>query len=497
MSLLDVFAYVFEADTKGFKRGVQEADKQAQDLDKTVKRADQSAAALGGQFRGLIMSAGQALAAYMSVSALMSASAAAAAYADEIGKVSSSLRVNASDLDAWSAAQASAGGTAQGLMSSVGKLRGMLDDLRTKGVSETAYTLQYFGVSLRNASGRMKEPLEILQSLSSRFERLSAARQVDLGKRLGLDDGTIALLQRGRRAVDELVERQRKLGQVTEQDTEISRKYAAQVEETRRAFGRLALDGNSVILPYLTRLYRWFADGIIWIRENQDLVTGFVIGVAGALTAYYLPAIVKAAAATLLWLGPWGLIAAAVTAVGAAIALLWEDLQVFLSGGDSMLGRWAAKWPIVGVAIRALTGDLDAVSEYAEKTMGGLIQRVRAVWETFVGWFRSLGEMFSGLLGGSAAGIMSLMGGGNIAADLSAGQIALSVGGAAPMAATSSSAISNSAFRGGDRTNTVQIDRVEVQTQATDADGISREIGASLDREMRFALDQFDDGVET
>lgn len=58
---------------------------------------------------------------------------------------------------------------------------------------------------------------------------------------------------------------------------------------------------------------------------------------------------------------------------------------------------------------------------------------------------------------------------------------------------TSSAAVTAGATN--NRSTSVQVDRVEVNTQATDADGIAQGIGGALEREMRSAADAFDDGV--
>jgi len=41
----------------------------------------------------------------------------------------------------------------------------------------------------------------------------------------------------------------------------------------------------------------------------------------------------------------------------------------------------------------------------------------------------------------------------------------------------------------------VNIGKVEVQTQATDATGISKQIGDTLHAQMRQAVNRFDDGI--
>jgi len=62
-----------------------------------------------------------------------------------------------------------------------------------------------------------------------------------------------------------------------------------------------------------------------------------------------------------------------------------------------------------------------------------------------------------------------------------------------PLASVTSNAISNS--RATNKTTSVQIDRVDVNTQATDAAGVQRALGEGLSAQIKGAVDQMDDGV--
>lgn len=44
--------------------------------------------------------------------------------------------------------------------------------------------------------------------------------------------------------------------------------------------------------------------------------------------------------------------------------------------------------------------------------------------------------------------------------------------------------------------NQVKIDKIEIQTQATDPQAISKSVGANLQSELKSAVANFDDGIE-
>jgi hypothetical protein len=71
---------------------------------------------------------------------------------------------------------------------------------------------------------------------------------------------------------------------------------------------------------------------------------------------------------------------------------------------------------------------------------------------------------------------------------------AMSRANAAPLNSTTSSAISNSSNLS--RETNVQVGEVNIQTQATDADGISRDIGGSLSEQLAQLENEFATGVE-
>jgi hypothetical protein len=76
---------------------------------------------------------------------------------------------------------------------------------------------------------------------------------------------------------------------------------------------------------------------------------------------------------------------------------------------------------------------------------------------------------------------------------LAAGKSALGQASGAALGAQTSNSISNTT-KGGKNTS-VQVGKVEVHTQATDAQGISKAIGGTMQTQMRQAVNNFDDGV--
>jgi phage-related protein len=332
-------------------------------------------------------------------------------------------------------------------------------------------------------------------------------------------------------------------------------------------------------------------------------VQGFAIGlgaaltlVAGILWGTYIPAWTAAAVAQAIALAPILAITAAVIAFGAAVALVWEDVQAFLHGQPSLLGELVKKYEWVAAAVRFIGDAWGWLKEAAGVAWSAIRDGAQAAGGFFEGFARVVTGVFSGIwqvagpilaliwdatmlllrvnitvfrgilavatevfqalapvvmpvlqgigdfvkwLGGVFAAVAkaiwgewgamfdrfverlnfviglvrSLMGLAEKARQGVEGAIDRSTGraearsatqqgqrqlaGAArnPLAAQTPNSVAASGRAGNTRQTNVKIDKVEVQTQATDADGISKSVGASLGQEMRRTAQDFDDGV--
>lgn len=234
------------------------------------------------------------------------------------------------------------------------------------------------GVTATSAGGQVKSAFDVLPELADSFQSMSANESFSFGKKLGLDQGTILLLQQGRVAVDDLVERQKMLGGVTQEGYEAAAIFNDQLDDSKRVFNSLWMSGNSTILPLLTDMLKAFEGVVLWVRQNQELVTGFFIGVAGAITIAYLPAITSAAAATLVAVAPFVAIGAAIAAVGVAVAILYEDFQAWTNGSSSLLGDVFGSFESFKVKVLAI---FDSISDKWNEFSDGFADSVKVVGE--------------------------------------------------------------------------------------------------------------------
>lgn len=530
MSILDTFLILFESNADDVKKGAREAEAATKGLDDKLKHANDSSDKLGKSFLSAAKTFAIAATAAFSVHRIAGAIFAQAELTDALGKTSRALDVNVEDLDAWGQAAARSGGSAAGFQSSLGALNRGMADFAAKGTSRVEPFFKQLGISMVDTRGKIRPVMDLLPELADAFEGLSKQESTGLGEKLGLDAGTIMLLQQGRRSVEDLVNRQKSLGVITERNVEVAEKFNDQWADTGQIFRGMYLAIGTMILPALTSFLKGFESVVGFMQENGTFIEGFFIAIGSVLAVVYTPSVITAAAATWALIAPYVAIGAVVLGVAAIFALAYDDIMNFLAGNKSVIGELAARWPIIGDFIRQAASAFEFFWDVAGAIFDLLFTRtsdagegfdrfgarISAAFEKVLPFFPvlvagintvgaafdaigagivatwngvlSLVEKVAGFLRGmSGAFNMTLMGG------VAAGQGALATAGASGIASQTATSISSR--RGGDRSTTVTVGEVNVQTQATDAEGVSKAIGQTLGDEMRQAADHFDDGV--
>lgn len=543
MSILDVFTFIFESDASKLKAGTDEAKKSADDVTKAMFDADHAASALGEGLKEVAIEAAAAIGALFAIDHVMDMVREQAEFADKLGKTAQMLEVNVSDLHAWGEAAARSGGSVEAFTESLKGVQAGLAMVATTGHSRAAPFFEELGIAMTDASGKARNVMDLLPEIASKIEGMGHAESTGLLRKMGFDDGTIILLQQGKKAVDELVARQKALGVVTKEDAEIAEKFNDQLDDVRQMLNRIYLTIGTLILPGFTWMLQKFEAVYMAIREHSDtfavLGKGLLI-VAGIITAVYLPAIASAAVATIAATWPFLLIAAAV----AALFLAFDDLITYLNGGKSIIGDFISQFPLLENSLRAAIGVVqyaadmivllmqaiwDAITlgpakafdlagergeEMAKRlreAFAGMKENIAAVadfltekWQGFLDLLKKIPDLISGLLS-KAGNFLGALGIGaaitaapaaalppDVQSGLAAGQSAIAETNT-PLSSLTGTSLA--AGNTSNSSNTVQIGKIEVNTQATDAQGISQGIGDGLDQHLRHALDQNSDGV--
>jgi hypothetical protein len=558
VAILDTFYLLFKSDAKELDKGLDESRKKAKDAAKEIGKADEAAYKLGESIGKSLRNLAGVVAGTLAVHALTESFMGAVDVADKLNESADRLGVNIETLSAWGDLTKKNGGSAEAFIGSIESLNRAMSTMEVTGKSRVAPFFKELGIDLESTANKGKTAMDFLPEIAASFETMDKQKSVAIGQKLGLDMGTIMTLQQGKRAVEELLAREKELGVVTKAQGEAADNFGDQMDDTRHALRSMWLEISTAVLPVMT----WFAKKVeelfTFFRENKHLIIGVFIAVGAAIAVFAIPPLLSMAAAALAALAPFLLIGAAIAALAVLFGLLYDDVVNFIEGNDSLIGQFLNEYPQIAAILEGI-GDVF-------KWLASVVSDVgQILWTAFVMVFQAAGTVIGGIIGfwveklsgvsvvfealgalvsgiftywidligkfldkfGGIVGIAKAVGGA-ISGALGAAKTAMGIGeGATPGPRQESGAtgpygvggaipglaegkqqlggISGSAIgtqsaaatgaRTSNKTTTVNVGEVKVQTQATDAAGISKSIGDTMGAQLRQAASNYDDGV--
>lgn len=357
---------------------------------------------------------------------LLSAAAAAAfsvfarfgeyvSQADSMGKLANALDVDIEKMHAWGEAAARAGGSVEGFQGSLQSLTAQLARQATVGTSRAARMLEGVGIDAGEI-GRQRQAFDVMMDLAEKAETMGKQEFFGLGRSLGLDQGTIMLLQQGRTALKDAIQAQKEFGVYTKEDAKLTADWNDRVADFGQVMKSFSAIIFRMILPAMTKFVEWINKGVAFLRKHERFVQAFFIGLATVITAILIPALVKLGIA---WLSnPMVLTVAAVVAALAALALIVEDLVVWAEGGESAFADfWEAifgspeeaqrTWEEIKTTAEETVNKIIEVWGKLKESIDNFIDMIKSAFESFFGWigekFDWLGNKISSVLNGAAA----------------------------------------------------------------------------------------------
>ena len=123
-----------------------------------------------------------------------------------VGKQAEATGIPIEDLQAWGRAADSLGYSSNEAKTALVALQEGMQEASLTGQGKMASMLQYVGISLHDANGKLRSSSDLMLELSKRFTGMSQQKAFYLGKMMGLTPDAIALLRKGRVLSDELSE---------------------------------------------------------------------------------------------------------------------------------------------------------------------------------------------------------------------------------------------------------------------------------------------------
>ena len=282
----------------------------------------------------------------------------------QLDRLSRNLGLEVSTISAWSNAAEQLGGSAQGLQGTLDMLSKSQTQLMLTGESSLIPYMSALGISLADVNGKARPVTDILLELSDRFSRMDRTTANNLGRMMGIDQGTLNLLLQGRKELELEIKRQKEQNAVTKAQAEEAVKLQraiVNIKQTFSAFGRTLLMEAIPVIEKVLGSLQTFAT---WAQANSEFIGDFLKIIAVGLGAIALAS------------APINLTAVAVLALAGAIALLWQDYQTWKRGGDSLIdwGKWQP-------AITAATNGIRDLRDIIE----GLFNSYTKLWKKVTG----------------------------------------------------------------------------------------------------------------
>jgi hypothetical protein len=420
VTVLETFFYLFDADARKLEQGLKEADRQNDKLKDDLDKTDEAAKMVGGSLLKMAYGLGAALGGILSVGAITAMTFEVADFVDNMADAADAIGVAVDELHAWELAVVASDGEQGAFTASLNQFNVGLQDIATKGKGRLLPFLKELGLSMKDVEEGSKDPTTALLKMSDTFSKLSKAEAAGLGAKIGLDQGTINLLTKGRQGVEDLIKEQRALGVITKEDAEKAAALDAEMKKWNATWATTKRELAMTLIPSLT----WFFDKlraiVNWMTDHKVAVLTFFGAIAAMLIGVYAPAAITAAAATWALIAPYVAVGAAIAAVAAVIALVADDLYNFMQGNDSVIGEIAKKWPIVGEVIRGVgdalawliafvasfaTSFVTLITEGPQAAIKSFNDQIRFLIDDISAKFPIVGDVFNAVTGTMADGI--------------------------------------------------------------------------------------------
>lgn len=363
---------------KGLQGTGAEAEKAGNKLKKSGKDGAEGFETVAKSAAKFLAIVGGTVAIKQFATQMIESNAALERFANNIG-------VSTKALTAWGNAAEIAGGSADGVKSAMDMLGKSQTELMLTGQSNLIPYFSALGVSMTDAYGKALPVNELLMNIGQALLTKTPDRQTafNMGRMMGLDEGTLNLILRERKEVELLLAQQKEYAETVSKFTPEASKLNRMLVESKQAFTLLGLELLSRAAPAIEKLLSACTAMGQWMRDNSEFVETFLSTLAVGLGAV--------AASTI----PINRTVAAVTALIAAMTLLWQEYQTWKRGGESFIdwSKWEPGFKAAGDGIRWLK---DMIEDMVYRAIAAA-DLLAAVWNR--DWKRvkfATGEFISG-----------------------------------------------------------------------------------------------------
>lgn len=295
-------------------------------------KAIESANKIDGIVKNLAANITKYFAAIASIDFLKNAVEQTVELATRLDNLSYATGVSKENLNAWGEAVKRNGGTTEQFYASVSNLAAKIREIQTNFGSPGQLAFARLGISLRDSTGHVKNAIQVLGDLGNKFKDLPKTWQLKLGEMLGLDQATIRLLGTGNKEVQDLVKHMQMLGNINERNVKASLQFRNAMFDLQLVWQSTKNTLTELLVPALKVFTYYLERTLLFLRNNPYLIQAALISVAAVVTTILAPAFVRLSLSMAPFLG--------IGAIIAGIALVIQDLIVWLHGGKSAFGEY-------------------------------------------------------------------------------------------------------------------------------------------------------------
>ncbi len=311
------------------------------------QKTKESAQKVDSVISSLIEKVASGFTAIMSIDFLKNAIDSSIKLATKLDNLSYMTNISKENLSAWGEAVKRNGGTTDSFYSSISSVSDKIRDMQTNFGSAGQSVFFKLGISLKDANGHIKNAVQVLGDVGNKIKDMPKVWQLDIGKKLGLDEATIRLISSGSEEANKLVQNMMKMSGVNQVNTEQNLKLRNSLYDISLIWDSMKLTISNFLIPYVATFSEILVKSFNILQEHSKIVHGVLfalsvliggiiyssmVSLARMILTTLIPAILKMSAAFLT--NPIFLIGVALVALGFII----QDLVVHLRGGKSAFG---------------------------------------------------------------------------------------------------------------------------------------------------------------
>lgn len=324
-TIIDSFLVEVGLDPKKFEAGRKKVSedfkKMKDDAGKTGKGVEESAKKMLGSVSDLRSEVLRMTLAFAGATSIMGFAKSLTDSDASAGRLAGNLGMLSQEISAWRGAVQGVGGDAKEADSALKAMSQAYWDFQLTGNTKNAADFRALGVTPGVLS---QGPAAALLRISESADKMGRPEFAARLNRLGFSEGTINLLEQGRREVEKILDEQRKINPVTDENTRRAREFdksLADLSNTIKGAARPMVSGLLAIMQDLTGDTKKASDAT---NEMADAL---------------IPVAVLAAAAG----APFVALAAAI----GAVVLKWKELKQSWAGAekwwDGITGSWGSQ----------------------------------------------------------------------------------------------------------------------------------------------------------